>query len=271
MLELDDFETIVLNHALRNGIVEYNDVTNQLRHILKARNDSRNDFEVFEGTVVNLQKRGLLDERRSPTAHAPVVVDPQVLQSAIHGAYARISELKEDIKKRDAQLSQLNADQWKLKQENTKLSEKMDRLCPPTSIIGRDSLEAGLYRFLGGATSKISIVAKNDLENAMRCIYHGIPTATAMVALRASEDAVRKYYEFRTHANPGSGDWKTILDKLLKQQDVRKTLIGHLDYVREKRNEAEHPDKVFDQAEAENTFLTVTNLITEIYKEVGSK
>lgn len=181
----------------------------------------------------------------------------------------KISELKEVIKRRDAEMAQLNADQWKLKQENGKLNEKIDRICPPTAIIGRDSLDAGLFRFLGAATSKISIVAKNDLENAVRCIYHGIPTAAAMVALRASEDAVRKFYEFRTHANPGSDDWKKILNKLLEQEDVRKTLIGHLDYVREKRNEAEHPDKIFDQAEAENTFLTVTNLITEIYREIG--
>ena len=63
-----------------------------------------------------------------------------------------------------------------------------------------------------------------------------------MVSLRASEDAVRKYYEFKSREKAGAADWKAILDRLLRREDVNRTLIGHLDYVRTKRNEGEHPD-----------------------------
>jgi hypothetical protein len=94
MLELDDFETIALNHALRNGSVEHSDVALQFQRLLSNKGDSRNDYDVFERTIVNLQRRGLLDERRGPTAHAPVAVEAQVLQSAILGAYNKIWELK---------------------------------------------------------------------------------------------------------------------------------------------------------------------------------
>jgi len=268
MLQLDDFEAIVLNHALRNGSVEHSDVALQFQRLLKEKGDSRNDYDVFERTAVSLQKRGLLDEKRAPTAHAPVAVEPQVLQSAILGTYNKISELKEQIRQRDREISQLRTDLWQLKEERGKLQERIAKLCPRTRIIARESLEAGISQFLGEWTAKISDVARNDLENAIRCLYHGIPTAAAMVSLRASEDAVRRYYEFKTATQAGSAKWKDILDELIKREDVRKTLVGHLDYVREKRNEAEHPDRIFDQDEAENTFLTVTNLIREIYKEI---
>ncbi len=269
MLQLNDFETIILNHALRNGSVEHSDVSTQLQHLLKEKNDQRRDWEAFDGTVVNLQKRGLLDESRAPTAHASVAVEPQVLQSAILGTYKKITELKEQNRMKAAENSQLSSEGWKLKDENKRLHDRIEGLCPKTVIIARESLELGLTQFLGETLARISLVAKNDLENAVRCIYHGIPTAAAMVSLRASEDAVRKYFEFKTGEKGGPADWKIILEELIKLDNVKRTLIGHLDYVREKRNEAEHPDKIFDQNEAENTFLTVTNLIKEIYREIG--
>ncbi len=192
------------------------------------------------------------------------------MQSTILGAHKKINELKQELSLKQSEANLLRNDAWKLKEENKKLQSRINNLCPPTRVISRESLEIGVPQFLGDVSSQLSDVARNDLSNGVRCLYHGIHTAAAMVSLRASEDAVRSFYEFKTGQKAGSADWKFILDELLKRQDVRKSLVGHLDYVREKRNEAEHPDKIFDQGEAENTFLTVTNLIKEIYGEIPS-
>jgi hypothetical protein len=268
MSSFNDFEVLVLNHALRHAAVESSDVVLQFQQLLKEKGDSRDSYDVFNQTVVNLQKRGLLDEKNAPTAHAPVAVEPQVLQSTILGAHSTINELRQQLNLSQSETASLRNEAWKLREENKKLQGRIKYLCPPTKVISRESLEIGASQFLGNISNRISDVARNDLSNGVRCLYHGIHTAAAMVSLRASEDAVRRYYEFKTGQKVGSADWKFILDELLKRQDVRRSLVGHLDYVREKRNEAEHPDRIFDQDEAENTFLTVTNLIKEIYDEI---
>ena len=62
--------------------------------------------------------------------------------------------------------------------------------------------------------------------------------------------------------------WGQMLDELLQRDDVNKTLVGHLNYIREKRNQAEHPEKIFDQSEAETTLLAVINATRDIYSEI---
>ena len=122
---------------------------------------------------------------------------------------------------------------------------------------------------------KLLKISKNDLDEAAKCILCQIPTASSMIALRATEDVLRGYYKFKTKKKPERNGWKDIIDELLKKDsngklvhDVNKSLMQHLDYIREnKRNVAEHPDKIFSQREAEGIFLLVIHTITEIHEE----
>ncbi len=268
--ELDEFEVIILGYALAYGKVESGNVSTQLQQTLKEKGQTATSyFEVFDRTVARLQKRGLLDDRKTPTAHASEVVPPQILRNSLLMAHKRINELDEQGKNKDSEISQLRNRIYGLENDLRNAQGKINKLSPPTEIISKDRLDQGLGHFLGWEIlSKISEEAKSDLEDAIKSIYHGIPTAAAMVSLRASEDAVRKYYEFKSGQVAGKTSWKGILDQLMQRDDVNTTLIGHLHYIREKRNEAEHPGKVFKQKEAENTFLTVINMIEEIYKEM---
>lgn len=267
--ELDDFELIILARALSYGKVSSSDVSFQIQELLKEKQQpTGNYYDTFNKTIVKLQKKGLLDEKNRPTAPSENV-PLQILRNAIVQAHRRIIEHEEEIKHKNDESSQLRSQVYSLESEVSRLKSQIDLMSPPTQFISKESLAKGLRQFVGNdILNKLSNVAKNDLENAMRCIMHGISTPAAMVSLRASEEVVRAYYKYKTEQEPGKITWKEILDQLLERNDVNRTLIGHLNYIREKRNQAEHPDKIFDQFEAETTFQTVVNAIRDIYSEM---
>lgn len=268
-VELNEFEIIILSHALAYGKVELGNVGTQIQQTLKEKALTTSYYDMFEQTIARLQKRGLLDDKRLPTHHSLDVIPLEILRNSVFKAHRRIAELEEDVRKRDGEASQLRSQIYTLQRELQDARTSIEKMSPRTQIISKDSLLKGVEHFIGyEIVNKLSPVAKSDLEDAIKCIIYGIATPAAMVSLRASEDAVRKYYEFKTGKSAGVLGWKDILNQLLQRIDVNKTLMGHLDYIREKRNEAEHPEKLFSQKEAENTFLEVINAMGEIYKEM---
>ncbi len=111
---------------------------------------------------------------------------------------------------------------------------------------------------------------KNDLSDAIKCILLHLPTPAAMITFRVSEDILRLYYEKKTQKSPVGKWWKEIIDELSKMEDVKKQhLNDYLNYLRTKRNEAEHPGKIFTQDECEHAFMQVINLIKEVSKEIN--
>ena len=59
------------------------------------------------------------------------------------------------------------------------------------------------------------------------------------------------------------------LESRAKELKIRHTFLGYLDYIRDaKRNFAEHPNKIFDQREAELIFMQVLNLVQDTYTEI---
>ena len=139
-----------------------------------------------------------------------------------------------------------------------KLVEKgIDHLLPDVSI---------LY--------KLNEIVRHDLEEALYCLCFERPTASAMVALRAVEAALRQLYAaLKPEAKIERIEWKTILDDLkdlLEQHNVKAmTLLGYLNYLRDIRNKAEHPDKIFNQLEAEDILIHACHAVKEIYKIIN--
>jgi len=116
----------------------------------------------------------------------------------------------------------------------------------------------------------LSRIAKSGLSDATKCLAAGAYTAAAMVCFRVTEDIVRRYFKFKTGKKPPKS-WKELLDILSKRQNIRHSLIGHLNYLRDRRNEAEHPERTFHQEEAERIFMTVIDLAHEIYSEIPTQ
>jgi hypothetical protein len=146
---------------------------------------------------------------------------------------------------------------------------------------------SGLFnvkRLLKGAKSffkedvwiRLSKTAKNDLADTVKCLLCNLPTPAVMISLRAIEDVLRQYYKYKTKQEPGRKNWKVILNELLAKNEkggpkynVNITLLGLLDYIREnERNVVEHPDKRFEQEEAEGIFSEVIKTINEIYRDI---
>jgi len=117
-------------------------------------------------------------------------------------------------------------------------------------------------------------IIRHDLEEALYCLCFERPTAATMVALRAIEAALRQLYlSLKPGAKIKGINWKTIvneLKELIKQQNIEaESLIGYLDHLREIRNTAEHPDKIFDQVEGEDTLIHACYAIREMYKIIN--
>lgn len=96
-------------------------------------------------------------------------------------------------------------------------------------------------------------------------------TPTVMISLRAAEDSIRRFYKFKVGKSTQRMGWKNIIDELEKINNINKSIIGYIDYIREVRNQAEHPDQVFDQMEAERVFHQVINVIHVINQEMSLK
>ena len=138
-----------------------------------------------------------------------------------------------------------------------------------TALIDKSKLKSGIESFLkDDSLTIISENAKQDLNDAIKCILFSLPTPAAMITFRASEDVLRLYYENKTQNNSGRKGWNDIIQELLKIKGANKAFVDYLNYIRNKRNEAEHPGKTFTQSESETAFLQVTHLIEEISKDM---
>src|SRR5260370_30678811 len=98
---------------------------------------------------------------------------------------------------------------------------------------------------------------RDDLADGASCILHLLPTPAAMILLRVAENVARKHSEKLSGKTVKKGSWGQILDGLGKIEGVKKSTLGYLHYLRDKRNEAQHPDKRFSQEEAETIFIQV--------------
>ena len=119
---------------------------------------------------------------------------------------------------------------------------------------------------------EVPSIIKHDIHEAFRALAFNIPTASVMISLRAVEAALRELYRVLKGEKEREYRllWKRILEEVEKELHARnintKQLEGYLDYLREIRNEAEHPDRIFSKREAEHIFLHSVYAIEEIYK-----
>jgi hypothetical protein len=112
-------------------------------------------------------------------------------------------------------------------------------------------------------------IAKSDFSDAAKCLLVEASTPATMVALRGMEAVVREYYTLKTKKAPQKKNLGTIINELHKMAEVNKKLLGYLDYIRsEKRNIAQHPDRIFTQREAERIFMEIVNATHDIYGEI---
>ena len=106
----------------------------------------------------------------------------------------------------------------------------------------------------------------SDLNEACYCLVVGSATATEHIALRAAENLLRRWYKHKTGNTLRRGTWGTILRKLAQEypEDARPAEIALLGYLKLRRDEVAHPDRMSNLADAEVTLMNVCSLIRGI-------
>jgi hypothetical protein len=118
-------------------------------------------------------------------------------------------------------------------------------------------------------TEKLDKIVRHDLRESVRCISFNICTASVMCSLRAVEGALRSLHKTLT-SQKTELPWGPLSDgikNLLQEKDIRSPeLLGYLNGIRNIRNSADHPGKVFNRGEAEHALVTSANAIEEVCK-----
>ena len=171
------------------------------------------------------------------------------------------------LSKKDAEDLRQSVREWR-KEISEKLATSSQLPFPSQgTLIELNLLLGGLESFINTKTlTQLPDYVISDLRQAIECILAGLPTAGAMISLRAAEGVIRQYYQSKTNEELADESLYSIIEELITRRDTNKPLAGYLHYIRSKRNEAEHPPKIFGQRECEETFSQVIQLIREIHK-----
>ena len=195
-------------------------------------------------------------------------------QNEIEGMIKKIDDVYEEEKiltKEDAEKITENVKLWDDRIKNELAERKVVEVFTDGTLNPKKLLLGGESFFPKDIWATLSGISKSDLNDACNCLLTRSWTPAVMISLRASEDSIRKFYGFKTENDPQRKGWNKILDELSKIQDSNKSLLGYLNYIREIRNTAEHPDEIFDQMEAERVFHQVVNMIIVINQELSPR
>lgn len=103
-----------------------------------------------------------------------------------------------------------------------------------------------------------------DLDDSVNALSRGLPTAAAMLALRAAEGIVRQTHARLGAAAPSREDWFNFADEIVKvlPKETAETsaLSGYLTFMRSERNRAQHPGARFTTREAEQAVLNAVRM-----------
>jgi hypothetical protein len=140
-------------------------------------------------------------------------------------------------------------------------------LVTPRTKIGPKYLMYGIVGFLPqDCFASLEQIEASDLNEACRCILIGSATAGEHIALRAAESLLRRWYEHKTNKKLRYETWGKVLDKLVQEypENVRPKEITLLGYLKQRRDEVAHPQRVSRLTEAETTLMNVCSLIEDI-------
>ncbi len=132
---------------------------------------------------------------------------------------------------------------------------------PVTAIIDQDVLNKIIPDNL---INKLDNIGKEDLEEGLYVLQHGFSTSSSMILLRAAENLIQKFYKSVIGNDPVKLTWGEMLQDLEKSGKVKKSLLGYLNYLNEKRIDTAHPYRRYSQEESERILLHLKSLLEEL-------
>lgn len=79
-----------------------------------------------------------------------------------------------------------------------------------------------------------------------------------------AENIIRKCYEQVTGNSASGQSWTQLLQEMERQQILKPSTLGYMRFLKDKRNEEQHPDKRFTQEESERILLRIKDLLDEL-------
>lgn len=117
-------------------------------------------------------------------------------------------------------------------------------------------------------------IVVEDLNDGIKCLLMGLWTPSVMICLRAVEGVLRDFFKSQTGNEPVlmNGyflNWSKMLTEL-KDKWASTELMVNLEFLKDIRNEAEHPGKRFDQRVAEKALDKAIEAIEIMLQHVES-
>lgn len=141
-------------------------------------------------------------------------------------------------------------------------------VCTTKSKIDPTNLIKGIESLLDKkGLSSLNKIEQIDLDEACGCILIGSATAAEHIALRAAESMLRRWYEYKTKNKLEYKTWGVVLDRLVAEypdENKRPKELGVLGYLKHRRDEVAHPQRISTFTEADATMMTVCGLIERL-------
>tara|TARA_B110000467_G_C18309818_1_gene477269 strand:- start:616 stop:1464 length:849 start_codon:yes stop_codon:yes gene_type:complete len=113
--------------------------------------------------------------------------------------------------------------------------------------------------------------AKADLEDGFTLLQLGHTTSSYMIFMRVAEFLVQQYYKKITGYYPKNDDaaWGQMLHSLQDEykSKIDKNFTNLLYYLKDKRNEAQHPGKRFDEKDCNKLIMYLTEYVDYFAKQ----
>ncbi len=118
--------------------------------------------------------------------------------------------------------------------------------------------------------ASLHVVAQSDFSDSGKCIAFDLPTSAAFHLMRGTEMVLRQFYRAKTGKDAGEKNWGPIVDELKKSENPQlKPLYDHLNNIRVNfRNPTQHPDKIYDNDEAQDLFGLCIDVVDRMIMEI---
>jgi hypothetical protein len=117
----------------------------------------------------------------------------------------------------------------------------------------------------------LSEQSKQDVIESVRSLAAGCATASTVLSLRVVERLLRDWYKEVLEKEEVSEPWGRVLDNLEDHVGIEGNeppVVSNLKYLKQKRNEVNHPEKTPSLREAGTTITMIPETIHDINKQI---
>lgn len=259
---------ISLPEALRAGLhLQYLKLAAQEQHEIGTVNDDK-----ISGTLVDCAQ--IL---RSSTLETSIRHQLVLYNEKISEKYEPTENIDEDDAK---ELEQKAATWQRVLREDLQREQRVP--VSDTGVLDVDRLLNNPEKLLSEPVwNWLDSRPQKDIQEACKTLVVGCSTSSVFLSLRAVEHCLGKWYIEQMGEELNQEGWGEGLSQLIEEfledtnsNDMLEQLgelppvLTNLYYLKEKRNEVNHPEKSPDSQEARRTLLIIASTITDIYNEI---